>query len=113
MAKRFVVSGGAGFIGSCFVRTALQHGWAEQVVVLDKLTYAGNLDNLQPIDGHPGLRFVRGDICTQADVEAAIGQGADAVFHFAAESHVDRSIVGAAEFARTNVCGTQVLLDVA
>ena len=110
---RWVVTGGAGFIGSHFVRTALSRGWADEVVVLDKLTYAGNMANLEPVAQHPGLRFVRGDICVARDVEEVLADGADGLFHFAAESHVDRSIVSASAFVQTNVVGTQVLLDVA
>jgi dTDP-glucose 4,6-dehydratase len=110
---RWIVTGGAGFIGSHFVRTALLEEWATEIVVLDALTYAGNLENLSPVQSHSGFSFVRGDICNAADVEKAIGAGANALFHFAAESHVDRSILSAADFVRTNVIGTQVLLDVA
>ncbi|KAJ3538797.1 hypothetical protein NM688_g6467 [Phlebia brevispora] len=110
---RWVVTGGAGFIGSHFVRTAVTEGWADHIVVLDALTYAGNLENLEPIGYKDGWEFIRGDICNPADVEAAIGSDTDAIFHFAAESHVDRSILSAADFVRTNVLGTQVLLDVA
>ncbi len=109
---RWIVTGGAGFIGSHFVRCALSESWAQDVVVLDNLTYAGNLANLEPVQDHPGFTFERGDIAETADVERAIGDGADAVFHFAAESHVDRSITGAGAFAYTNAVGTQVLLDV-
>lgn len=110
---RFVVTGGAGFIGSHFVRTALQKNWAKHLVVLDALTYAGNLRNLHEVRQHPALSFQRGSITRRQDVEAAVGDGADALFHFAAESHVDRSILAADDFVRTNVCGTQTLLDVA
>lgn len=110
---RWIVTGGAGFIGSHFVRTAVIEGWADDIVVLDQLTYAGNLENLEPLRGKPGWRFMRGDICKRDDVEAAVGEGADAIFHFAAESHVDRSILSAGDFVRTNVLGTQVLLDTA
>lgn len=110
---RWVVTGGAGFIGSHFVRTAVSERWADHIVVLDALTYAGNLENLDPIGYMDGWEFVKGDICNKDDVELAIGEGADAIFHFAAESHVDRSILSAADFVRTNVLGTQVLLDVA
>lgn len=108
---RWVVTGGAGFIGSNLVRMALANGWASEVVVLDALTYAGNLENLAPVADHPGFTFVHGDINKPADVRRALGSGADAVFHLAAESHVDRSIHGASDFVRTNVGGTQVLLD--
>jgi len=113
---RIVVTGAAGFIGSDFVRRLLTDCYpaytGADVVVLDKLTYAGNEANLAPVAEHPRYRFVRGDICEPDDVDAVLA-GADLVVHFAAESHVDRSILGAAEFVRTNVAGTQVLLDAA
>ncbi|HEX8070897.1 MAG TPA: dTDP-glucose 4,6-dehydratase [Pyrinomonadaceae bacterium] len=106
------VTGGAGFIGSAFIRLVLAERPASTVVNFDALTYAGNPDNLTGLD--PARhRFVRGDICDPAAVLAALPEGADAVIHFAAESHVDRSIASAAEFLRTNVLGTQVLLDAA
>ncbi|MBI3178201.1 MAG: dTDP-glucose 4,6-dehydratase [Deltaproteobacteria bacterium] len=110
---RWLVTGGAGFIGSHLVRSALAHGWADQVVVLDALTYAGNLENLTAVEEHPGFRFVRGDVAEPSAVAAAFKDGVDAVFHLAAESHVDRSIEAAAPFVRTNVLGTQVLVDLA
>ncbi|MFI6079956.1 dTDP-glucose 4,6-dehydratase [Streptomyces sp. NPDC051217] len=109
---RTLVTGGAGFIGSHYVRTLLEGGYAgsegTEVTVLDKLTYAGNRDNLP--DAHPRLTFVQGDICDPEPVRALL-PGHDAVVHFAAESHVDRSLESAAEFIRTNVGGTQTLLD--
>ncbi|MFJ4483007.1 dTDP-glucose 4,6-dehydratase [Streptomyces longwoodensis] len=104
-----LVTGAAGFIGSAYVRRLLAEGTA-YVTVLDKLTYAGRLTNL-PVD-HPRLTFVRGDICDAALVDRLVAD-ADQVVHFAAESHVDRSIDGAADFVRTNVLGTQTLLDAA
>src|SRR4051795_7747175 len=111
---KILVTGGAGFIGSHYVRTLLTGAWGlaepESVVVLDKLTYAGNLANLAPVREDPRLRFVEGDILDPKLVEDLIGE-ADAVVHFAAESHVDRSILGAADFVMTNVVGTQTLLD--
>jgi len=110
---RWIVTGGAGFIGSEFVRTALLEGWASEVAVLDALTYAGNLGNLQAVQDRPELSFHRCDIADPDAVAKACGKGADALFHFAAESHVDRSIASAADFVRTNVVGTQVLLDAA
>jgi dTDP-glucose 4,6-dehydratase len=110
--KNIFVTGGAGFIGSAFVRLALEETPDCRVVNFDALTYAGNLDNLEGLDASRH-RFVRGDICDPAAVLGALEEGADAVFNFAAESHVDRSIHSAAEFVRTNVLGTQVLLDAA
>lgn len=113
MSKIFV-TGGAGFIGSHYVRTLLAGGYPgyedARVTVLDKLTYAGNLANL-PLDD-PRLTFVRGDINNQELLQHLL-PGHDAVVHFAAESHVDRSVDGAADFVRTNVQGTQRLLDAA
>jgi dTDP-glucose 4,6-dehydratase len=106
------VTGGAGFIGSCFIRNllALKKDWA--VVNFDKLTYAGNLANLASVAGDPNYSFVRGDICDAGSVESAMA-GCDAVLHFAAESHVDRSIYEPARVIQTNVNGTFTLLQVA
>ena len=113
---RILVTGGAGFIGSHFVRTLLGEGYpglsATGVTVLDKLTYSGNRANLAPVERDPRLTFVHGDICDAALVDDVLA-GHDAVVHFAAESHVDRSIAGAGPFVTTNVVGTQVLLDAA
>jgi dTDP-glucose 4,6-dehydratase len=108
-----LVTGGAGFIGGNFVREWLSlHD--EPVFNLDKLTYAGNLRSLEPISGHPGHRFRRGDVCS-ADLLTEVFREAQprAVLHFAAESHVDRSIHGPAEFVDTNVIGTFRLLEAA
>ncbi|MEP6715415.1 MAG: dTDP-glucose 4,6-dehydratase [Terriglobia bacterium] len=105
------VTGGAGFIGSEFVRQIVPAG--ARVVNFDKLTYAGNLDNLASVTSSPNYSFVHGDICDAAAVAEALPGNCDAVVHFAAESHVDRSILSAEEFVRTNVLGTQVILDVA
>ncbi len=111
---RLIVTGGAGFIGSAFVRLALGANLAARVVVLDKLTYAGNLENLQPVENHPGYRFVQGDICDATMVSGLVKQESpDAIVHFAAESHVDRSILGPGVFIETNVRGTFVLLEAA
>jgi dTDP-glucose 4,6-dehydratase len=113
---KIFVTGGAGFIGSQFVRTALSSGYPElgevQVTVFDSLSYAGNLANLDPVKGAPGYEFIKGDITDLDQVNATL-PGHDAVVHFAAESHVDRSISGATPFILTNVLGTQVLLEAA
>jgi dTDP-glucose 4,6-dehydratase len=114
---KILVTGGAGFIGSQFTRTVLSDRYpelagADEVVVLDKLTSAGNRANLAEVADHPRLLFVEGDICDPAVVEAVM-IGTDVVVHFAAESHVDRSIAGATEFVATNVAGTHVLLQAA
>ena len=109
---RILVTGGAGFIGSHYVRTLLSGGYPGtadvSVTVVDKLTYAGNLANLDPVAGR--FEFVRGDIC-DASLLRDVVPGHDAVLNFAAETHVDRSIAGAAEFVTSNVTGVQVLLD--
>jgi dTDP-glucose 4,6-dehydratase len=110
MLQTIFVTGGAGFIGSEFVRQAVPR---YRVINFDKLTYAGNLDNLDAIANDPNYSLVKGDICDAAAVAAALPERCDAVVHFAAESHVDRSILSAEEFVRTNVLGTQVMLDVA
>lgn len=110
--RNFFVTGGAGFIGSAFVRLILSEVAEARVVNFDALTYAGNVDNLEGLDPRRHA-FVRGDICDREAVIAAVPEGADAIFNFAAESHVDRSIRSADEFLRTNVIGTQVLLDAA
>ena len=108
-----LVTGGAGFIGSCFVRQCLAERTV-RIINLDKLTYAGNLDSLQSVEKEPRYVFVRGDIAERETVDRVIAEYEPAaVVHFAAESHVDRSIDGPAEFVRTNVQGTFQLLDAA
>ncbi|MET8951629.1 dTDP-glucose 4,6-dehydratase [Streptomyces sp. NPDC004393] len=109
---RILVTGGAGFIGSEYVRRRLSSDPSARITVLDKLTYSGVEANLAPVAEHPDYTFVQGDIC-DPDVVDQVMAGQDAVVHFAAESHVDRSIDGAEPFVRTNVMGTQVLLDAA
>jgi dTDP-glucose 4,6-dehydratase len=108
-----LVTGGCGFIGSNFVRHVLTTDPDVAVVNFDNLTYAGNLANLADLAGHPRYRFVRGDVADAAAVRAVLTAGVDSVVHFAAESHVDRSIQDSGPFVRTNVVGTQVLLDAA
>ncbi len=107
---RIVVTGGAGFIGSNFVRHLLRTRADIEVVNLDKLTYAGNLENLRDVEDDPRYTFVRGDICDAGVVRAALA-GADAVVNFAAETHVDRSISDPQDFIRTDVLGTHTLLE--
>lgn len=109
---RILVTGGAGFIGSEFVRQQLGSDPTAKITVFDKLTYSGVEANLSPIAGHAGYSFVKGDICDAQAVDQVM-PGHDVVVHFAAESHVDRSIAGAGPFVMTNVVGTQVLLDAA
>ncbi|MBP2474611.1 dTDP-glucose 4,6-dehydratase [Crossiella equi] len=111
---RVLVTGGAGFIGSHYVRQVLGGAYpafaGAEVTVLDKLTYAGSRTNLAPVEDSPELMFVEGDIC-DAELVRKLMNGQDVVVHFAAESHVDRSITGAADFVLTNVLGTQNLLQ--
>ncbi|KOX05259.1 MULTISPECIES: dTDP-glucose 4,6-dehydratase [unclassified Streptomyces] len=114
MTTRLLVTGGAGFIGSHYVRTLLgpQGPGDVRVTVLDRLTYAGNLANLAEVEADPRFSFVQGDICDPGTVERLVAAH-DQVVHFAAESHVDRSIDGGAQFVRTNVLGTHTLVDAA
>ena len=107
---RLVVTGGAGFIGSNFVRFMLRRYDDLEIVNLDKLTYAGNLENLRDVEDDPRYTFVKGDICDAAVVRTAL-RDADAVVNFAAETHVDRSISGPQDFIRTDVLGTHTLLE--
>jgi dTDP-glucose 4,6-dehydratase len=113
---RLFVTGGAGFIGSHYVRSLLAGAYPgfedAYVTVFDKLTYAGNLANLDPVAGSPRYRFVHGDICDPLALDAVI-PGHDVVVNFAAETHVDRSILGAADFALTNFVGAQQVFDAA
>jgi len=110
---RLIVTGGAGFIGSGFIRYILQARPDYQVVNFDALTYAGNLENLAQVADNPRYQFVQGDIAYPDQVKVLLQRGADAVINFAAESHVDRSIMDAASFVTSNVLGTQVLLEAA
>ena len=114
MAKTVLVTGGCGFIGVNFVRLLLETQEDWRVINLDKLTYAGNLQSLQDVTDHPNYHFVKGDICDAALVEELFAnRQIDTVVHFAAESHVDRSITGPAEFIQTNIVGTFTLLEAA
>lgn len=108
---KILVTGGAGFIGSNFIRYLLNHHPAYTIINIDKLTYAGNLDNLKDVEGNHRYFFVRGDIADSECVTKIIDDGVDAIVNFAAESHVDRSIEDAGIFLKTNVLGTQALLE--
>ena len=110
---KLFITGGAGFIGSNHIKLLLATDPDVDIVNFDSLTYAGNLENLADVSGDTRYRFVRGDITSVANVMDALEDNVDAVVHFAAESHVDRSIESAADFVTTNVVGTQVLLDAA
>lgn len=109
---KVLVTGGAGFIGSNFIRYWLTTHPEDQVVNLDVLTYAGHLTSLKDIEGNPSYTFIQGDICDPKQVDQVI-EGVDVVVHFAAESHVDRSVVDPLTFVKTNVLGTSVLLNAA
>ncbi|MDQ0089974.1 dTDP-glucose 4,6-dehydratase [Paenibacillus anaericanus] len=108
---KLLVTGGAGFIGSNFIIYMLQQHPDYQIVNVDALTYAGNLENLKSIENHPNYSFVKGDITDAKAMDELISLGVDVVVNFAAESHVDRSILDPGVFVKTNVLGTQVLLD--
>lgn len=110
--RTIFVTGGAGFIGSAFIRLVLDAQPDVSIVDYDALTYAGNLHNLSGLDD-ARHKFIKGDICDREAVSAAVPDGCDAIFNFAAESHVDRSILSADEFLMTNILGTQVLIDAA
>ncbi|MBP7832814.1 MAG: dTDP-glucose 4,6-dehydratase [Candidatus Levybacteria bacterium] len=109
---KILVTGGAGFIGSNFILYWLSHHKNDLIINLDKLTYAGNLENLKSVEHDPRYKFIKGDIC-DVDLVKDVMDGVDTVVHFAAESHVDRSIHAPSQFVETNVGGTQVLLDAA
>lgn len=108
--KTLLVTGGAGFIGSNFVHYWLKNHPDDRLINLDSLTYAGNLENLKNIEQNPNYHFIKGDICDAAIVEHAM-QGVEIVVHFAAETHVDRSIKNPQLFLQTNIIGTQILLE--
>src|SRR5262245_44608685 len=111
--EKVLVTGGCGFIGSNFVRYLLDTEREVAVVNFDCLSYAGNLANLADLANHSRYRFIKGDVADRDAVRAVVGSGVHSILHFAAESHVDRSIHDATPFVRTNVLGTQVLLDAA
>jgi dTDP-glucose 4,6-dehydratase len=112
--RLYLVTGGAGFIGSNFIRYFLKKYTTAKVICFDKLTYAGNLENLDDLTANPHYCFIRGDVANPRDVQDVFEQfNPDYIIHFAAESHVDRSIMDSDVFVRTNVQGTQVLLDFA
>jgi len=108
-----MVTGGCGFIGSNFIRHLIESDPTVSIVNFDALTYAGNLANLADLEGHPRYTFVRGDVADRVAVRRVVERGVSGIIHFAAESHVDRSIQDSGPFVRTNVVGTQVLLDAA
>ncbi len=109
---KFLVTGGAGFIGSNFILYWVKNHPEDEIVNLDQLTYAGNLENLKTVEGNKNYKFIQRNICDAKAVNNAM-QGIDIVVHFAAESHVDRSILEPSPFVMTNVVGTQILLDAA
>jgi dTDP-glucose 4,6-dehydratase len=108
---RLLVTGGLGFIGSAFIRLVLREEPGVQVVNLDAMTYAGNPANCAQVEGDPRYRFIKGNICDAQAVEQALANGADAIVNFAAETHVDRSILEPEDFLRTDILGTHVLLE--
>lgn len=110
--KKLFITGGAGFIGSNFIRHILNKYPDYEVINFDKLTYAGNLENLRDVENNPRYKFIKGDICDKAAVEEGI-KDCDIIVNFAAESHVDRSILDSADFIKTNILGTHNLLEAA
>lgn len=108
---KLLITGGAGFIGSNFVLYMIKNYPSYEIINVDALTYAGNLENLRTIEQHPRYTFVKADIAKRSDIEPLFQQGIDAVINFAAESHVDRSILHPEIFVQTNILGTQTLLD--
>ena len=110
--KKYLITGGCGFIGSNFIHFLLENGLSSQIVNLDKITYAGNKDNLSSIEHDDNYHFIKGDICNQSTVRNILEKyNPDVLIHFAAESHVDRSIDGPVEFVNTNIVGTMNLLN--
>jgi len=111
MAKRYLITGGAGFIGANFIHYLLKKYSDCTIINLDKLTYAGNLDNLVEVEKDPRYSFIEGDICDPETVDRIVSSGVDFLVNFAAETHVDRSIIDPAAFIRTDIMGTHVLLE--
>lgn len=111
--KKILVTGGAGFIGAHFIETLLKAQACSLLLCLDSLEYSGSMENMADFMGHPAFRFVRGDICDRARVEELLSSGVDTVVNFAAQTHVDRSILAPEPFLRSNVLGVSVLLDCA
>lgn len=109
---RILVTGGAGFIGSNFIRYILKEYPAYKIINLDKLTYCGNLENLRDVQDNPNYKFIKGDICDSSVADDAV-KGCDAIINFAAQTHVDRSIADASEFIQTNIYGAYILLEAA
>jgi len=112
MIKKVLITGGAGFIGSNFIRLILKKYPTYKIINIDKITYAGNLDNLRDIKNNPNYKFVRADICDYRKVKRE-AKNCEVIVNFAAETHVDRSIIKAEDFIKTNVCGTHNLLEIA
>ncbi len=108
---KLLVTGGCGFIGSNYIRMRFQKHPKDEIVNLDKLTYAGNLENLREVEKNPNYKFLKGDIVNPPDVEKAIGKGVDKIINYAAETHVDRSILDPEAFIRTDIFGTYTLLE--
>ena len=111
MKPHWIVTGGLGFIGSAFVRIVLREVPGVRITVLDSMTYAANVENVREVASYPNFRFVKGDICDASSVREAVGEGAAAIINFAAESHVDRSILDPEQFIKTDILGTHVLLE--
>src|SRR3989344_2468032 len=109
---KLLVTGGSGFIGANFIRYWLNRYPKDKIINLDALTYAGHLENLESVENHPNYKFVKGDI-TDKKLVSSLLTDADVIVHFAAESHVDRSIINPSKFITTNVLGTQALLEAA